>query len=230
MQTKSGTRRLRLTLIARSIVAMVLAFAFLAGFAPLGSTSSVHLCTMECCAFKPPHEAGSCTHGACEAVLSAPQPSPPQPHEELLGAHDNRTTQHGDAHAHRNAHGDAHPHDEAMPMPDAAPAPHAAHHSTAAHAHEHSNDSSAKASTPESAPHDASEIRAFAKPCPPECGAGTCGSSTQSRPRDDAALAYGDKPRPPSCQSRSQFAVNLNATHDALSRRSRPRGPPAFFS
>jgi hypothetical protein len=210
---------------------MVLAFAFLAGFAPLGSTSSVHLCTMECCAFKPPHEAGSCIHGACEAVLPAPQPSPPQPHEELCEAHNQQTTQHGEAHAHRDAHthGDAHPHDEAMQMPvDAAPL--AENSSTPTHAHEHSADSSSKTSTSESAPPDATEMRAFAKPCPPECGAGTCGSSTQSRPRDDAALAHADKPRPPSTPHLFHASDNPTATLDALCRRSRPRGPPAFFS
>ena len=223
MHIKSGTSRLRPARIARSVVAMVLAFAFLSSFAPHGSTSSVQLCVMECCAFRPPHAAGSCTHGACQAVLSAPTPALPSPQEELCGAHNKKMTP---------QRSETHRHDAAMLMPadaDAA-APPAENSSTPTHAHEHSTGSTAKRSTPESAPPDATSVRAFAKPCPPECGAGTCGSSTQSRPRDDAALAYVDKPRPPSRPSHSQSSVNPDAALAALCRRSRPRGPPSFFS
>lgn len=48
--------------LARTVLATLLVLVLLAGVAPFSSfSSSSHACQMECCAGKPPHEAGSCS-------------------------------------------------------------------------------------------------------------------------------------------------------------------------
>lgn len=51
------------------MLALMLLVGFLSNIVPLASVSAGSRCTLECCAGKPPHAAGSCMDGACEAHL-----------------------------------------------------------------------------------------------------------------------------------------------------------------
>jgi hypothetical protein len=59
--------RFQLVSAARVMLATMLLLAFLAGVVPLASVSAGSRCTLECCAGRAPHAAGSCMDGACEA-------------------------------------------------------------------------------------------------------------------------------------------------------------------
>jgi hypothetical protein len=54
----------------RLAVAVVLLIGFLSSIAPLAPVSAGSVCTLECCAGRAPHAAGSCMNGSCQAVLS----------------------------------------------------------------------------------------------------------------------------------------------------------------
>jgi hypothetical protein len=67
--------------LRRSLVAATLAASLLSALIPFSAASSVHLCTMECCAGKAPHEAGACSSGLMKSVIVTEEP------ESLCGLH-----------------------------------------------------------------------------------------------------------------------------------------------
>jgi hypothetical protein len=55
---------------AKLALAVMLVVAFFSSIAPLAPVSAGSMCTLECCAGRAPHAAGSCRDGSCNAVLS----------------------------------------------------------------------------------------------------------------------------------------------------------------
>lgn len=215
MQVDLRTRRFSPTLVARILIAATLVAALVSGTVPFGLTSSGHLCTMECCAGKPPHEAGSCMHGSCEVNFSVfKSPVPPKEQEEHCGASKPKATEHARMHTQDS------------------PAPNKEDSSVADHRHDLQVDSSEQERARKSNSQQTTSVAAsmLTKPCPPDCGAGTLNYSSPSRPREAAALSYANKPRPPSSILIRSSSDNIFKTLEALYRRSPPRGPPASFS
>jgi len=61
---------LRLMRITRTFLTVALLSVFLAGSVPVMTLASGPMCTLACCAGRPPHAAGSCMNGSCHANLS----------------------------------------------------------------------------------------------------------------------------------------------------------------
>jgi hypothetical protein len=64
------SRQSKIVITARLGLAVVLSIGFLSSIAPLAPVSAGSMCTLECCAGRAPHAAGSCMNGSCHAVLS----------------------------------------------------------------------------------------------------------------------------------------------------------------
>ena len=64
------SRQFKIVITARLGFAGVLLIGFLSSIAPLAPVSASSMCTLECCAGRAPHAAGSCMKGSCHAVLS----------------------------------------------------------------------------------------------------------------------------------------------------------------
>ena len=203
------------TLVARIVIVATLTFALVSGIAPLGQTSSGHLCTMACCAGKPPHEAGSCMHGSCHIELPIRRPSPPpKEREKLYGAHKPQTACHS-----------------AMRMQDA-PSPPGEDFSPADHQHNQSVASSAQEQSQRDRSRQTTIIAAsmLTRQCPPDCRAVTFSYSSQNRRRDSTAISDAERPRPPSGLRLRHTSHNSAKELDALCGRERPRGPPLSYS
>jgi hypothetical protein len=214
MRLNLRTRRLTPTVVARIVIAAVLALALLSGVVPLGFTSG-RLCQMACCAGMAPHAAGSCSHGSCHIDLSIHKPTPPKQQEEPCGAHKPEAlAQHGGMHAQE------------------APPPIEEDSSATAHQHAQQTGSSGQEQARKGRSQQTTNVAAsmLTKPCPPDCGAGICSYSSQSRPRGSAALSHAGRPRPPSSLCLRQTSYNPAKELGMLCRRSRPRGPPLSFS
>lgn len=63
------SRRLKIINTVKLVLAVMLLVGFLSSIAPLASVSAGSMCTLECCAGRAPHVAGSCMDGACQAPL-----------------------------------------------------------------------------------------------------------------------------------------------------------------
>jgi hypothetical protein len=208
------TGRLTPTLIARIMIVAMLAFALVSGIVHPGVASSGHLCTMACCAGKPPHEAGSCMQGACHAHLSIRKPPVSKEQAEVCDGHNPQMAQH-----------------EAMQTQDA-PAPFEETVSRSDHLHQQPFDSLAREPSQQDDPPktNAADASMLMKQCSPDCGAGTLSGSSQSRPRSSVAISEADRPRPPSRARLPHTSDNPAKELEALCQRSRPRGPPRSFS
>jgi hypothetical protein len=215
MRINSRTRSFTPALVAQVLIAATLVAALVSSTVPPGLTSSGHLCTMECCAGKPPHEAGSCMHGSCEVNFSISKPpTPPKEQEAHCGASKAQVTEHARMHT------------------QDAPAPIKEDPSAADHQHDRQTDSLGQEQARKSSSQQTTSVAAsvLTKPCPPDCGAWTLSYSSQSRPRESAALSYANKPRPPSSTLVRRGSGNIFKTLEALYRRSPTRGPPPSFS
>lgn len=202
------TGRLRSMLVARILIAATLTVALVVSIAPFGLTSSAHLCTMSCCAGKPPHEAGSCH---ANFSVSKP-PSPLRDQEEHCGITEPQMAQHGE-----------------MLMQDAPP-PIEEDLSTSDHQPQQVDSLAQEQSSQNRQQQTKIAAGVLTKPCPQDCGAGIFSYSSQRRPRDSASLSYADKPRPPTSPRLQRTSDNVAKVQEALYRRARPRGPPLSFS
>jgi hypothetical protein len=64
------SRQIRIVCAARLGLAVLLLIGLFSNLAPLAPVSAGSMCTLECCAGRAPHAAGSCMDGTCQAVLS----------------------------------------------------------------------------------------------------------------------------------------------------------------
>jgi hypothetical protein len=176
----------------------MLALVLLAGMIPSAALSAIHNCKMDCCAGKPPHEAG-----ACDAF-----PMPDEP---------NATIENADEHS---------SHHDRMQMQDAAvvqTTTSSNHCQTTEHASlRHQQHQPQRA--PEQQP--GVSFKAFTKPCSNTCAAAALASVQLRRPRDAASHSIAAKPGPPAFISRAGklTAVSFSSVERRL--QSRPRAPP----
>ena len=195
--------------ILRAIASTVMMLSLVASSTPISalSLSPTHVCTLACCAGRPPHEAGSCLHGACAVHLPISHRSVKAESEPLCGIHTLMARQ-GNAErilrtSARSRGGDR------RRLALAA-------------------GSGSEQSSTTSVPGNATSLAAasLTRPCLPECGAATVGSANQNRPREAAALCFANRARPPS--DSSLLTARFTPTHSSarLHRQCGPRGPP----
>lgn len=197
----------------RIVLATMLVLALISGIAPFNASSSQsNLCTMACCAGKPPHEAGSCAVVACHVDFSARKRRP-----KLEAA----------AHCEMSK-GVASRHREMMRVPSALINTAASHERL----HDQNQHSTAQPAAPQSASGKSSKViaAAISNACRPDCGAGVFNSSSQNRQRDVVGLSYAGQPRPPSRALLFISSHNLAKTLSVLCGKCVPRAPPLLFS
>jgi hypothetical protein len=66
---RQNSSRFKTVNAAKLALAVMLLIAFLSSIAPLAPVSAGSVCTLECCAGRAPHAAGSCMDGSCHAAL-----------------------------------------------------------------------------------------------------------------------------------------------------------------
>jgi hypothetical protein len=192
----------------------MLALVLLAGLIPAGALSASHSCKMDCCAGKPPHEAGACHAFLTKTIETEPAPQ--------AAAADEHASQH-----------------QEMQMPGAATESAAAtmtlttttpsdHCRTAQPASAH------HASAPSTATKSAEQrliVRAaqsFTTPCSEECAAAAGMLVPVPRPRETAALSSAySRPCPPTLAPGLRNHFDLKPSSTERRRRIRPRAPPA---
>lgn len=201
--------QLRLQSILRPVLLLSLLISVLSSAVPLSSATGSHLCTMACCAAKPPHEAGTCIMLACEIKPSSSRKQKRKTGDPMCGS--NMPS------ADRSDIQMAEMATEQSPSSDRL--------SIAEFDFSHTDSSQeGESGSPSIA------AAAFTTPCPPDCGGATCSFTTQNRTRHLAALGFAARPRPPALiqklrsSNRRSFAVAI------LCRKSSPRGPPTFSS
>lgn len=196
----------RIPSVARAILAATLLFGVLASAFPLATSATGSLCELACCAARAPHAAGSCMNGSCQAVLKGRSKTSkihlqfPIHEPDQLCGLPQRTA--------RNS---------AVVLRGSSTALTLVASSEQSHGTRTRDASSVSIST-------------LGKPCQPDCGTVTLGSSSQIRTRDSGAISCADKPRPPPTARHAHSLFSRAKALDALCRRSRPRGPPISSS
>jgi len=193
----------------RSLLAATLIVSLLSALVPLAAASSVHLCTMACCAGKAPHEAGSCSSGLMKSA-----PKVIQEPEVLCGLH-LQSAAYPTATRHASLKVI-----EAADNPDSGDS---GGHDAGPDARANSSESTSSkvpGSSRLAAP-------AMTSPCATDCAA-TCsvGYVRQPRPRERAAVAWAGHARPPSSCHLLRRSASSTATLRGHYQQPRPRGPP----
>ena len=199
-----GAHPRQIIFVARAVLATLILGSLLTATIPFAAASSGAMCALACCAGRPPHAAGSCMNGSCQAVI--PIRSTTARHGVSTEGGSDRVTHHihtptveelcGLSPASRRAIGTRINLRSNKPRANAT----VRMHFTAA---------------------------ALVKPCQPNCGGGASGSGTFNRQRDSVVVAHGTRPRPPTDLRLFSFARHGAQNLDALCRESAPRGPPS---
>ena len=193
---RAGLKRLAGVVLATGVLA-----SLLAGLLPLETLASGQMCTLSCCAGRAPHAAGSCMDGSCHTFLKGRVRALPI----LRKSSAQRSEQFcGLPRVIARITARSLIQSATLTVGDAS------QQLVADLAREGAN---ASTST-------------FGQPCQRDCGVGAFSSSSQNRPRETGAPAYAHRPRPPSNGRHEHSPSNRAMALDALSRRSRPRGPP----
>ena len=190
----------RKSIVARTILAVMLVLVLLAGVVPFSSLASSHECGMACCVGKPSHMAGSCsTHLGNEEQ----EAEPPAEADEEQSAH---------------ARHMRHP----ASTPAATANSSSGHHGAGLH-------SSAHRSTSKKAPVRKASVASQAMirtPCSPDCAAAASCYSQVRRPRDPSQVALSARPRPPTLCFQVAYLSKPLPESAERRRLSRPRAPP----
>jgi hypothetical protein len=193
---------------ARICLAALLLVSVLSNAIPLGSASGHHLCMKDCCAGKPPHEAGSCMMNACETN--------PLPQKEITKPDDPIC----DSHAAVPKHAGMLPAGMGEDKVNA-------QHQASVNEFDFATDDRSTAN-PTNTP--SIESATFSKPCPPDCGSATFSSTNQNKRHDSAALSFAERPRPPSVNALPDASFLRRIKLEVLCRQSQPRAPPKISS
>ena len=194
---------------ARIILAGTLVLALLTGIAPLNVISSTaSSCSMPCCVSVT--EGGACATGACHSKVSGHEQKekPPVKSDNSHSSHCSSMRMAG------------------APSEDTASSLHSITIETDLSPPQHQ----LMASRDAPAQRTGIISKAFAKPCPPECCAGTSAFTQVRRSRDASALSQNLRPRPPTVAGHLNRAEIPLPTDDARLRGSNPRAPPLLFS
>jgi len=196
--------------LRRSLVAAALVVSLLSVLVPLAASSSVHLCTMECCAGKAPHEAGACSSGLMKGRSRVAQ------HPEVLcGLH-----QHGAA---------GYPTTTRQVRWQMIVAGTEAENSGSCGPHTGPIDKAASHERTTAKSPGSSSVAApsMTSPCAVDCTVtGSAGYVRQPRPREQAAIGGARQPRPPSRSRCLQSFSSQTNTLPGHYRQPQPRGPP----
>ena len=201
--------------LRRLLVAATLVVSLLSALIPLATASSVHLCTMECCAGKAPHLAGACSAGLMKST-----PAVTQEPELWCGLQqDGRGLQLTATHPLplELIKAGAEPGDSewcGVPLGDLS---------------EHEGSAGLRNSNP---PDESSSIAAASMtgPCSADCGTCSSGYLRQPRPREQATGAQRARPRAP---ARLHLFCSLLSRTTALPgdyQKPPSRGPPIPLS
>ena len=211
------------TTAARAIVAACLAFSFFSPLVPLRASADNG--AMACCAGKAGH---------CNSGLSLKQPPKPKPKPELLcgltpGANDEgkATTEAATEDAEITA-GDrlvAETIYDAVTI-DATSSAGADQRATAAGGGGETSARETTTSTSTSPATSPAVHSSFAKPCPPDCRAGTAAAARQPRPREAALPVKASRGVFAGKASWNPHSPEANLALSATLKRARPRGPP----
>jgi len=190
--------------VMRIVLAVGLALALLAGVVPASLSSAQQTCTMSCCAGKPTHAAGSCSHAFSD---------------------ESETHKHGTTTAEAQHHTEA-----TQTEGTTAPEIIEADASTSSHCGTNAQPSTESASTGRAArPPQPPSIKAHVliRPCSPECAAAAVSNLSQvRRGRSVAVLTANHRPRPPTRASLTEQDFKLQTSPAVICRQSRPRAPP----
>jgi hypothetical protein len=188
----------------------MLLLAILWGDIPSSAVATGPRCTLACCAGRAPHAAGSCMNGSCHAGLMAHRKAtdihhepPAQQSERFCGFP--RSTARASLFSLLVA---------------------AVDHGSGVDS-EYPRGSRAAGKAPDRAKISA---LALAKPCQPDCGAGTFSSTNQRRPRQTAALSFANRALQPSSLRLLAAANTHSHARDILRWQANPRAPPVLLS
>jgi hypothetical protein len=188
--------------VARALLTFVIVGAVLWSAVPATGASASRLCSMACCAGKPPHEAGSCYHGSCHAHLSV-RSKPRSRSIKICGLSTTLPRLH----------------DSIVAFGIEAPAKNSGR-GYANTTGKDGNDSARPQAT----------ARVFTRPCATDCGAGTSVSSNLGRSRNHAAGGDPVEPALPLLAGIATFISSANQTLAILICHGGPRAPPASHS
>lgn len=188
--------------IARIVLPLTLLLSLLASTFPLSTIASGPMCTLACCAGRPPHPAGSCMNGSFHANLRT--------HPKTTHIHGQQTTQEAEQVC-------------GLPQRTSRANQSPLRILTSASSVAYSERSGGRHSPDVSA-------TTVAKPCQPECGSSASSFSSSNRQRNTAAIAHAVRPRPPSNIRLANIAYSLIRKLSALCRQCAPRAPPVSFS
>lgn len=181
---------------------MLLALVLLAGLIPSGALSATRLCRMDCCAGKPPHEAGS-----CNALLSS-------------AGQDEAPTAAAESHQHSSSHEAAQPATETVDAsPSSDPCQTTAHHPAEHH----------QEAQPEPGQRAGVKAALLDKPCSADCLSTALSPAQLRRPRESAAHSMLLRLRPSVLIVRADTPSGRSPAPIAHQRQSPPRAPPAFL-
>jgi hypothetical protein len=190
--------------VMRIVLAAGLALALLAGVVPASLSSAQQTCTMSCCAGKPMHAAGSCSHAFSEeSEAQTHSVTASEDHHHAEATETNSTT---------------------APEIIEADASTSSHCGTNAHSSTDSA-STGRAARPPRPP--SMKAHVLIRPCSPECAAAAVSNLSQvRRGRSVAVLAANHRPRPPTLASLTEQNFKLQTLPAVICRQSRPRAPP----
>jgi hypothetical protein len=202
--------------LRRLFIAAMLVVSLLSAPIPFATASSVHFCTMECCAGKAPHEAGACNSG----LMKSTRPVVHEP-EVLCGLH-------GGIAIHLTA-------TRQVPweiIEAGAEDGEASHARSCGGHHAESTDQRASSGTKRSKATGSLSIQApsIANPCSSDCGTCSGGYVRQPRPREQTTVAWGTRARPPSSSHFLRGFSGQTATLRGHYEQPPPRGPPTPLS
>jgi hypothetical protein len=184
--------------VARAFLATLILGSLLAATIPFAAASSGAMCALACCAGRPPHAAGSCMHGSCQAAI-------PNHHGVSTESGSDRVT-----------------HPIHTPIVEKlCSLSSTSRRAIVTQINLRSNKPTANATV-----RMHFSAAALVKPCQPNCGGGASGSGTFHRQKDSVVVAHGTRPRPPTDLRLFSFARHGAQNLDALCRESAPRGPP----
>jgi hypothetical protein len=200
IRSRSSTTR-----VARVSIAATLLFGILASLLPFATVASGPLCTLDCCAGRAPHAAGSCMNDSCHAFLQT-HSKKTRVNTQLSSHNDEPMC--GLAQAMRGLPSIFHTRNQLV---------------TREHYPEPTDKRGIQINTKISSP-------AIGKPCQSDCASLASAASTSKRQRDKAAIAYADEPRPPSTTIFATIESSLIRERSELCRKCAPRGPPVSES
>lgn len=185
---------------AREFFAILLLCSVVIVAVPFVTVSAGSICTLDCCAGRAPHAAGSCMSGACHAAITIKR--------------------------HARGRRTASLRSDVFCGLSFSPATIS---NRLAVKRTIRDPSSTKTSQKESTQREFSAT-SFGRPCPPDCSGWASGFTNLNQQRNSAAFTHAKRPGAPSGTRLRYLHEDFTQARVGLCRRCIPRGPPTFFS